>query len=342
MERKFIYLFNIFYWLIFASIIIIILLASGVGEENSVPFDKIRFITVAIIIVPSIISFYSSYYFLFPKYIKTRSIPILLTYTLLIATVSAIIGLIIISVLLGNQFTLQNGLGLFIGKFLLTLTISLLNICTGFIIKGFISWYSDLKIKEQLKQKTDSMELSLIESKLDPHFLFNTINNIDVLVVSDSKKASDYLNKLSDILRFILYDSKGGKIKLSEEIEYISRYIELQKIRTTNQKFISIDINEELTDSHIYPMTFIPFIENAFKHCTNKKIENAIKVSISTANKQIHFKCSNRFKVSSKPVKEGIGNELIEKRLELLYPNSHTLEIHKSDDQYTIDLKIEL
>jgi LytS/YehU family sensor histidine kinase len=231
---------------------------------------------------------------------------------------------------------------LFSEKFILTLTISLLNIRSGFIVKGFISWYSDLKIKEELKQKAHVMELSLIESKLDPHFLFNTINNIDVLVLRDSKKASDYLNKLSSILRFILYESKGRKIKLSEEIDYILRYIELQKIRTSNQKFVSLDIKGEHISSLIYPMTFIPFIENAFKHCTNKKIENAIEISIITSKKNIHFRCSNKFKLSAKPIKEGIGNKLIAKRLQLLYPSSHTLETYKNDDKYTADLKIEL
>ncbi|MGE0932377.1 sensor histidine kinase [Peijinzhouia sedimentorum] len=342
MKRKLIYLINGFYWLIFTSIIIIILLASGVGEESSISFNKFRLITVPIIIIPSIISFYIAYQFLFPKYIKTRSIPVLSIYTSMVAIGGAILGLIIISSLLGNQFTLHNGLDLFIGKFILTLSISLLNIGSGFIIKGFINWYSDLKIKEELQQKAQVMELSLIESKLDPHFLFNTINNIDVLVKSDSKKASEYLNKLSSILRFILYESKGRKIKLFEEIDYIMRYIELQKIRTSNQNFISVDIKQEHIDSLIYPMTFIPFIENAFKHCTNKKIEKAIEVSILSTKKQIHFKCRNKFSISSKPVNGGMGNELIENRLRLLYPDGHILETFKNGDQYTIDLKIEL
>jgi len=342
MKGKLIYLLNGFYWLIFISIIIIILLASGVGEESSIPFNRFRLITVAIIIIPSFVSFYLAYHFLFPKYLKTRSIPILSIYISMVAIGGAILGLIIISSLLGNQFTLHNDLDLFLGKFILTLSISLLNISSGFIIKGFINWYSDLKIKEELQQKAHVMELSLIESKLDPHFLFNTINNIDVLVLGDSKKASEYLNKLSSILRFILYESKGRKIKLSEEIDYIMRYIELQKIRTSNQNFISMDIKEEPIDSLIYPMTFIPFIENAFKHCKNKKIEKAIEVSILTTKKQIHFRCSNKFSISSKPVKEGMGNELIEKRLQLLYPDAHILETFKNGDQYTIDLKIGL
>jgi sensor histidine kinase YesM len=97
------------------------------------------------------------------------------------------------------------------------------------VINGFITWFNEIKLKELLKEKNNEMEMAMIKLQLDPHLLFNTINNIDALILKDSATASDYLNKLSDIMRFILYETKTDKIPLSKEIEYIDKYIALQK-----------------------------------------------------------------------------------------------------------------
>jgi len=249
----------------------------------------------------------------------------------------------ITSFLVKNQFHTQDGTEVFLQKFTLTTLISSLNIVTGFILKGFISWYNNLRINEELKQKAKLTELALIESKLDPHFLFNTINNIDVLVSKNPETASVYLNKLSDILRFILYESKGRKIKIHQEINYIQQYIQLQRIRTSNENFVNLKINGASNNNIlIHSMTFIPFVENAFKHSTNKKLENAIDIRLTFSDHHIHFECSNKFNPSFKPKEGGLGNELISRRLELLYPESHSLRTSKITDTYTIKLDIEL
>jgi LytS/YehU family sensor histidine kinase len=253
-----------------------------------------------------------------------------------------VLGLIATSLLFKNQFNLQNGTVVFLEKFVLTLLISSLNITTGFILKGFISWYSNLRINEELEQKAKLTELALIESKLDPHFLFNTINNIDVLVTKDPETASIYLNKLSSILRFILYESKGRKININEEVDYIQQYIELQRIRTSNENFVSLTVSGDTNEIQIYPMTFIPFVENAFKHSTNKKLENAISIHLVFSDHDIYFKCSNKFNPSTKPTEGGLGNKLISRRLELLYPKLHSLQANKNKDTYTVELDITL
>jgi LytS/YehU family sensor histidine kinase len=148
------------------------------------------------------------------------------------------------------------------------------------ILKGFITWFNEIKLKELLREKNYEMEMSLIKSKLDPHLLFNTINNIDALILKDAVAASDYLNKLSDIMRFMLYETKADKIFLSKEIEYIDKYIALQKIRTANENHVHFAVTGIPGNKLIAPMVFIPFIENAFKHTNNKKLENAITINI--------------------------------------------------------------
>jgi LytS/YehU family sensor histidine kinase len=210
-------------------------------------------------------------------------------------------------------------------------------------MKGFITWYDDIQLKLELSRKNHEMELALIKAQINPHFLFNTINNIDALIKRDASAASDYLNKLSDIMRFMLYESKTEKIPLTKEISYIDKYIELQKIRTSNANFVKYEVQGDLTTIAIEPMLLIPFIENAFKHSENKKIREAIKIMIKNHEGKLYFECVNAYSDNQKaPSQGGLGNELIQRRLELLYPNKHNFEVTNSDGYYRVRLKIDL
>ena len=153
-------------------------------------------------------------------------------------------------------FMFRGGYASFISETLLIACIGLVNGVIGFIFRGFISWYDDLKIKERLQEATHTMELELIKAKLDPHFLFNTINNIDGMMMKDVDLASDYLDKLSTILRFMLYESKAEMIPLSTELEYIQKYIDLQKIRTTNNDFVNYTVEGHPNSRKIPAMLF--------------------------------------------------------------------------------------
>jgi len=209
------------------------------------------------------------------------------------------------------------------------------------VIRGFITWFNEIKMKQMLKEKNHEMEMALIKSQLDPHLLFNTINNIDALILKDAVKASDYLNRLSDIMRFVLYETKTDKILLSQEIEYIEKYIALQKIRTANETYVHFTVTGNIDNKLIAPMVFIPFIENAFKHTNNKKLENAITVNIIISDETTQLICENRFdSMSVKLPVGGLGNELVQKRLDLIYAGRHTLEVNRNDELYSVNLII--
>jgi len=209
------------------------------------------------------------------------------------------------------------------------------------LMKGFLNWYSDIFYKRQLEKKNLETELALLKAQINPHFLFNTLNNIDVLIEKDAKTASIYLKKLSGILRFMLYESPTEKVALTQEVEYIKEYIELQKIRTSNPDFVSFTVTGDTDNMQIAPMLFIPFIENAFKHCTNKKINNAVEITLAVHDKEIDFTCSNAFEQSALPTQErsGLGLDLIRNRLNLLYKN-HQLNIDKTNNRFSIALSI--
>ena len=297
---------------------------------------------------PSFISYWSFYFILFPKYLQHKKIFLSIIHAVLISTGVAVMGYILIRYSIESGYMIdmdtagKKGRSTAIVVITAMTLIGLISGVVALVIKGFINWYNEKKLKEALKQKNHEMEMALIKSKLDPHLLFNTINNIDALIIKDAVEASNYLNKLSDIMRFMLYETMAEKILLSQEIEYIEKYIALQKIRTANENYVHFSITGIIGKKMIAPMVFIPFIENAFKHTNNKKLENAISVHIIISNKTIQLVCENKF--DSKPTvrqpDSGLGNELIQKRLQLIYPEKHTLEVNKTNELYTVNLTI--
>ena len=174
--------------------------------------------------------------------------------------------------------------------------------------------------------------------------MFNTLNNIDVLILDEPKKASDFLKKLSEILRFMIYETDAKKVPLSKEVEYIKKYIELQKIRTSNDKFVNLNIIGETKDRYVVPMIFIHFVENAFKYATNKKIENAISIRFDISENQLSFLCKNHINSAdiTKQENNGLGFRLIRQRLDLIYKMAYKLKVSNVDNWYIVQLEIKL
>jgi two-component system LytT family sensor kinase len=298
--------------------------------------------------IPSLISYWVYYVYLFP-YLQKGKIFLTIIYGILISLAAAVLGYVILRFFIetGRIADMDEGgkNGRSTAARVLMVMTFIGSICGGvaMVIKGFITWYNEIKIKEMLTEKNHEMEMALIKAQLDPHLLFNTINNIDTLILRDPVAASDYLNKLSDIMRFVLYETRSEKIPLSNEIAYIQKYIALQKIRTSNEDYVNFQISGTIGNKLIAPMVFIPFIENAFKHTNNKKIENAISVSIVITDDVIQLACENRYdgRTAKQPnYNGGLGNELVQKRLDLIYKGRHELLVNKSDDLYRVTLTI--
>ena len=184
-------------------------------------------------ILPALFGFYTFYSIMFDKFlIKKKILQLFLSAGAFSLISSIITQLIMYIAFLGKRVNWSVDTCIEMG--LLLAFISLVHSTTGLVMKGFITWYNDIKIKVELNKKNYEMELALMKSQINPHFLFNTINNIDVLINKDAIRASEYLNKLSDIMRFMLYETKAEKIPLNNELTYIEKFIELQK-NTNNQ-----------------------------------------------------------------------------------------------------------
>lgn len=353
MKKSFIVLLHTGFWLCYFILIAIMLAvyyrSGGSNADNQEPriLNALKSLFL-FAFIPSFISYWSYYFVLFPKYLQHKKVFLSIIQGVLISVASALAGYILIrySIESGYMTDMDDG-----GKHgrstagTVIVAMTLIGIISGavaLVIKGFITWFNEIKLKKALKEKNHEIEMALIKSKLDPHLLFNTINNIDALILKDAVEASNYLNKLSDIMRFMLYETMAEKILLSQEIEYIEKYIALQKIRTANANYIHFTVSGDIGNKFIAPMIFIPFIENAFKHTTNKKLENAITVNILVTDKKIKMVCENKFdsKLKVQTVSGGLGNDLIQKRLQLIYADKHHLEINKNDELYSVHLTI--
>lgn len=318
------------------------------GESSpSLEIETAFIVILWIALIPSAITFYTSYFILFPTFFQKKKFFHASAYGILTGIVSAIIGFEILRFIPGIECSSGSGEvrpGETIGLIAFMSVITIISGTIAFVMQGFINWFSESKLREALLKKNHQTELALIKSQLDPHFLFNTINNIDVLILKDSDKASHYLNKLSDIMRFMLYETKTNEILLSQELDYIVKYIELQKIRTANANYIELQIEGQAGSKKIAPMVFIPFLENAFKHTTNKKLDQAIRVSIIISKDTISFTCINKFdpgRSQQHSKNSGLGNELIKKRLCLLYPERHSLSIKTEGESFRVHLSIQ-
>jgi two-component system, LytTR family, sensor kinase len=236
-------------------------------------------------------------------------------------------------------------MGLLFKFFLLTAYIALI----PFILLGVLSWaikkwgHSD-RLKAELETKQIRTELELLRSQTNPHFLFNTINNIDTLIRANAELASVYLNELSDLLRFILYESGGERIPLQNEVMYMHKYINLQKIRSVNPDFIHFTVSGDLNGWEIAPMLLMPVLENAFKHVSAKTMDKAIDAELTVAPLSLLFRCRNVFSegMIHKSGKGGLGTHLLKQRLDLIYKDSYQLETAKTGNYYEVVLKIDL
>lgn len=225
---------------------------------------------------------------------------------------------------------------------ILFLEISFTAILTS-AIKMFKNWYLHLKKTTILEAQNLKSELSQLQFQVNPHFLFNTLNNINSLVFRDSQKTSDSIIMLSEIMRYMLYEANADKVFISSEINYLKNFIELQRLRYVDTNFILFTISGNENGKTIAPMIFIPFVENAFKH-GNKKIKSpGIEISINTSESFVNLHVINYIK----PVNEiqieknhGIGITNVKRRLELIYKNKYELKIQTLNNQYIVNLKI--
>lgn len=335
------------YWLLYLLLISTFIRAiPGAYKDTSMAsLGRILFFSsiTLLIILPGVAGFYCFYSFLFVRYLHRKKLAALAVSGLLTALLLAIVFLMVTTASGLIKTPDTPGFTERITEVLFLTMLILIHGIIALVMRGFITWYREIKLKEDLSRKNFETELALVKSQVNPHFLFNTISNIDVLIQQDPGKASACLNMLSDIMRFMLYETKTELIPLSKELAYIEKYIHLQKIRTSNPGYVHYCRQGDAEGLLLEPMLMIPFIENAFKYSGNRQLENAIRINIIITKQQLNFTCENNYNQMLQQAGEGgLGNELILKRLMLLYPGKHQLEITDADNHYKVNLLLTL
>jgi two-component system, LytTR family, sensor kinase len=204
-----------------------------------------------------------------------------------------------------------------------------------------VDWFNNLQLKKELENKNLQSELKILKSKLNPHLLFNTLNNIDSLIQTNPEQASVALTKLSDLLRYVVYETEKEKVPIQKEIENLQKYIDLEKIRLMHPEsaLFTSKVKKDIT---IPPMLFFPFIENAFKHSNLNLPAQRLKISLTEEKGKILFNCVNTMNDKiQKNDAHGLGLELAKKRLNLLYPDKHTITLAQVDNEFHVTLEIE-
>ena len=204
----------------------------------------------------------------------------------------------------------------------------------------FALWvFEQWKWVQNLKAEKSKTELSLLRAQINPHFFFNTLNNLYALTIKNSKQAPEVILKLSDMMRYTIYEGEKEKVKIVDEIEYLNNYIELHKIRY--KKSVEITFNHQIdTDQTVSPLLYIILLENAFKHGIDSLSENAfVNINLYEKDNAIYFEIENNFDAKEKNESSGIGLKNLKKRLSLVYKNNHELKTSITKNIYKTTLK---
>lgn len=210
-----------------------------------------------------------------------------------------------------------------------------------------IGRFANQKTKEAILLRSEKLEteMKLLKSQINPHFLFNALNNIYSLSYLKPEKTPDNLLKLSEMLRYMLYECNEDKVPISKEIAYLENYIALKLLKDSRGMKVSVDLAPPTTNFLIAPMLLIPFVENAFKHSNIEDLEKGwITIYLKTVDQKLIFKVSNSFapSPSTKDKVGGIGLTNVKRQLALLYPNKHKLDIQSNNNEYHVYLEIDV
>ena len=210
-------------------------------------------------------------------------------------------------------------------------------------IKLTYDWVNEKKRNDDLQRMQLETELNFLKSQIQPHFFFNTLNNLYALVIKQSPNAPNVVMKLSEIMQYVLYEVKEPKISLMKSINYLYSYLELEKLRYGDRVKSEISIDGSIDDIEIPPLLFLPFIENCFKHGTKHHEDIKVRIDFVVKDNFLYFTVANNFvKQDENTAKHGIGLKNVERRLQLLYGSGYSLKTRSKGNEYIVNLKLPL
>ncbi|MFL5739779.1 MAG: sensor histidine kinase [Flavisolibacter sp.] len=251
-----------------------------------------------------------------------------------------------------NKFprrTTKEDLGIFSYRFRTYFEINILInvsiVIVAFAYRLLLIWFQQEKIKAELQNQRLRSELSYLRMQVNPHFLFNALNNIYSLsVIENTKRTSDSILKLSELMRYMLYEKEDAenKVSLDKEIQHINSYIDLEKLRHTEDIFVNFSIEGHVNGKRIAPLLLFPLIENAFKHGILTEKGKPLDIEMKISDGRLNFTIENFNNTHYKDKVGGIGVQNVKKRLDLLYGNKYEMNVDHTKERYIVNLQLPL
>jgi len=327
--------YHVFFWVSLYVILVILDNQGSLGLILAKEFVNVAFFAMMV---------YINIYFLFPNYLKRKN---LLHHLISLAVIAILITPIktMCFFLIAKDFVdfqayfLMHIADFFISTFFIGIASTIYSIMND--------WLESQREKKELQSQTLQSELKFLKSQINPHFLFNTLNSLYALTLKKSDQAPEIVLKLSEMMRYMLYECNEREVPLSKEINYLKNYLELEKIRQGKKMEINFAMDGEVGHQKIAPLMFIPFVENSFKHGISNQISAGyvnILLEINQNEVTVTIENSKTASVPSPSGKKsgGIGLVNVKRRLDLLYPDKYDLIIDEDPNTYTVKLCIDL
>lgn len=330
---------HIIFWVVIIALPQYIMI---VNNEN-IPKEVVYYALITILFIP--FTFYIFYLYVVPYTLesKVKRIHAILVYAVITtALITFKTGLLLLIDHFSNLNFGKHNLFGFTQQFVEGFNITFF-IIMAILLRISMYWIRDQRHKTELALREHQLELELLKTQLNPHFFFNTLNNIYSLVYKKSDNAPAAVMKLSEIMRYLIYESKTELVPLEKEVEQLENYMELEKLRIKDPDFIDYHITGDISSHIIPPMLLITFAENAFKHGKRKVKSPGISIEINAENDRLRYSVKNYLIIepSNSHLGEGLGMQNTRRRLELLYPDKHSLRIVHDDNSYEVNLELD-
>jgi sensor histidine kinase YesM len=299
------------------------------------------FISLQLVFTLSIV--YLNYFFFLPRFLKHKNIGRYLFEFLIPFS-----ALIVARIYLQRYISVDSPRAEYYNSAIFVVQVTAITLFIAIFVgmlRFAVDWFELEARKKEIENEKLMAELNFLKAQINPHFLFNTLNNLYYLAYSKSENTTEVIAKLSQMMRYMIYDSNHPKVLLSKEIEYMQSYISLERMRLNNQIPIQFEVKGNADNVWITPLIFITFLENAFKHGVSNDNPNAwINIVIDRNGNECIYTVKNSKTLNGKTAheKSGIGLQNVKRRLELSYPEQHKLTIEDKPDDYFVQLNLTL
>lgn len=298
------------------------------------------------VFIPYILLINVNWYYLAPRFLKKG------TYVKYALFVSALIFVCATALALNQTFMDQNDLWLIFGEserqFLIPGIFTMIYALIVVYILSMpfylsLGWFDQRSKIDKLESENLRTELDSLKDQINPHFFFNTLNNLYSLTLTNSEKAPEVILKLSELMRYVIYDASKPFVTIREEVDYLTSYFEIQKIRLGAKAEVRFEAQVDDPSTAVVPLLFINLLENAFKHGIDSMVEGGtIRCVLQIEKGRLTFQLKNRYEKASSPKEEkGLGLDNLKRRLDLAYPDSHTLSITDENGIFDVSLIID-